>query len=274
MTGGDVENKSLDWRVINNQLQQEQRLQLKQYRLEDEIESTNEMALNVFCKTGSLPAVCFAEKQSCGRGRNGRNWVSPRSQNIYMSLAWQFNLSIVELQSLSLAVGVVVAELMGSYGVGASVKWPNDVLVKGKKLAGVLLESHIKTVGKINLVIGVGLNVSMSDSSVEAIDQPWTDMAAEVKALQIIDRSKLAGELLAAVMTLCSNYEKTGFHPYRKKWLNFDICVDSEVRIVADNVVYNGLCTGIDSQGALRVIIDGSEKVFYAADVNVRLTAN
>ena len=274
MTGVEVHNKSLDWRVINNQLQPEQRLQLKQYRLKDEIESTNGLALEMFCKQGSLPAVCFAETQTRGRGRNGRSWRSPRSANIYMSLAWQFNMSVAELQTLSLAVGVVVVELMNAYGVDASLKWPNDVLVKGKKLAGILLESHIKTSGTINLVIGVGLNVSMTGSAAGAIDQPWTDMACEVRAPQTVDRSRVAGELLAAVMSLCSNYQKSGFEPYRKKWLDHDICVGSEVSIVADKVVYNGLCTGLDSQGALRVIIDGIEQVFYAADVNVRLTAN
>ena len=264
----------LDWQAICSRLGTEQRLQLKQYRLDQQVDSTNDVALQQFCQSEDLPAVCFAESQIRGRGRKGRHWVSPESQNIYMSLAWEFELSIDDLQALSLAVGVVVVDVLKTYGVAASLKWPNDIQVKEKKLAGVLIESRIKVRDRVNLVIGIGLNISMHDVGTADIDQPWTDLVREKNVTYDLDRNKIAGELLSAIMQLCSEYEKTGFMSYRHRWFDYDICTGAEVKVSEAGTVHYGTCLGINDDGALRVMVNGNEKVFYAADVSVRVGAD
>jgi BirA family transcriptional regulator, biotin operon repressor / biotin---[acetyl-CoA-carboxylase] ligase len=265
---------SLDWGKITDQLNEGQLLQLKQYRLEREIGSTNEVALEEFCRSGGLPAVCFAEMQTTGRGRLGRVWVSPKSENIYMSLAWEFALNINELQALSLAVAVVVADILKSYGVDAGLKWPNDIQVKGKKLAGILLESSIKPSGRINLVIGIGLNIMMPDAEAAAIEQPWTDLARESGEGYGLDRNKIAGKLLSSMMRLCMEYETTGFEPYRERWQGYDVCTGMDVQVTDAGNVYNGACLGINDKGALRVMVDGVEQEFYGAEVSLRVNKN
>ena len=266
-----AEVASLEWVAIYRQLSTEQRLQLKRHRLDQEVDSTNDVALQQFCRSDDLPAVCFAETQTRGRGRNGRNWVSPESQNIYMSLVWGFKLSAEKLQALSLAVGVVVADILKAYGVDASLKWPNDVQVKGKKLAGILLESRIRRSGEVCLVIGIGLNVFMADADAAIIDQPWTDLTRENDIADDLDRNKIAGELLSATMQLCNEYEKTGFKLYQHRWHEYDICTGAEIKVVEAETAHYGTCLGINDEGALKVMIDGNEKVFYAAEVSVRV---
>jgi len=263
---------SLDWNAICRQLHKEQWVQLKQYRIENKVDSTNEVALQQFCRSGDLPAVCFAESQVQGRGRHGKNWVSPESENIYMSLAWGFAQDIDELQPISLAVGVVVADILSAYGLKISLKWPNDIQVQGKKLAGILLESSIKAPGQVNLVIGIGLNISMpSDLGGSTIDQPWTDLARESKAGCELDKNEIAGNLLSSIMRLCAEYEKTGFEPYRDRWQDYDVCTGASVQIKDSDKTYTGTCLGINDKGALRVVVDGDEQIFYAADVSIRV---
>ena len=265
---------SLDWESIYSQLSSGQRLQLKQHRLDRQVDSTNAVALQQFCRGNDLPAVCFAESQTRGRGRNGRHWVSPESQNIYMSLAWRFKLNIEKLQALSLAVGVVVADVLKTYGVDVDLKWPNDIQVRGKKLAGVLLESSIKMTDEINLVIGIGLNVFMPDEYATIIDQPWTDLTRECDVKYDLDRNKIAGELLSAIMSLCSEYEKTGFKSYQRRWQDYDICTGSDVQVNEVEAIHYGTCLGINEEGALKVMVAGNEKVFYAAEVSLRVNAD
>lgn len=261
----------LNWQAISHQLNEEQKLQLKEYRLETEVGSTNEIALQQFCRHDILPAVCVAESQTQGRGRHGRSWISPKSANIYMSLAWAFSVDINELQRLSLATGVVIAEMLESYGLQVDLKWPNDIQLKGKKIAGILLESQIKKSGQINLVMGVGLNIDMPNAEAVDIDQLWTDMRRENKTGVDLNSNEIAGKLLCRMMQLCNEYEKLGFEPYRNKWQNYDVCTGMSVKIKEAEKVCYGTCLGINDEGALRVMIDGGEQIFYGADVSIRV---
>lgn len=257
--------------LIRRHLSAAQSKKLKHYLLEKSVSSTNDIAMQKFCKSGNLPGVCFAESQTQGRGRHGRHWVSPESQNIYMSLAWGFKLNIERLPLLSLAVGAVVADVLSAYCEDISLKWPNDIQIKGRKLAGVLLESHIKDSGQINLVIGVGLNVHMPIADGTGIDQLWTDMSQQQSQTEHLDRNEIAGQLLSAIMQLCSEYETTDFEPYKEKWMHYDICTGAEVQVKEADITHAGTCLGINDSGALRVMIDSSERVFYAADVSLRV---
>ena len=178
-----------------------------------------------------------------------------------MSVVWRFNNGMDTLPALSLAVGVVVADIIKNYGIDVDLKWPNDVLVKGKKIAGVLIESRIKPNGSIDAVIGVGVNVAMGVKDSVMIDQPWSDLDTEKTIKEELDRSQIAGKLLSAIMSLCSNYEQKGFDEYRPRWLEYDICSGREVQILENDMTYYGDCVGIDEAGALKVMVDGVEKL-------------
>ena len=99
-------------------------------------------------------------------------------------------------------------------------------------------------------------------------------MLEEINMNRDLDRSVMAGELLSALMQLCSDYQKNGFEFYRKKWAEYDMCAGHDVQVIAENDHYNGVCMGINNKGALRVMVDGAEQIFYAAEVSVRVQAS
>lgn len=104
------------------------------------IDSTNRRGLAMAGQRSLCSYACLAEHQSAGRGRRGRQWVSPYGASIYLSVGWGFDGGAQALEGLSLAVGVAVAEVVGHYGVPVGLKWPNDIVVNGRKLGGILLE--------------------------------------------------------------------------------------------------------------------------------------
>ena len=270
MSNTDCEYESLNWVNISSQIEEKHLFQIKHYAVVEKIASTNDWAMAQF-QEARVPSVCFAEQQTQGRGRNGRNWVSPKAQNIYMSLAWEFGIVAEDLHGLGLVMAVVIVQLLKQYGINAQLKWPNDVLVDGKKIAGILLESRIRAKKNINVVIGIGLNVDMQIVSAELIDQQWTDMQREADPQKNISRNRIAGLLLSKVLKACEDYELYGFSAYKDEWQRYDICKQAELEITtSDDVVY-GKGLGISDNGALRVMLGGQERVFYAADVSIRV---
>ncbi|MDF1764647.1 MAG: biotin--[acetyl-CoA-carboxylase] ligase, partial [Oleibacter sp.] len=119
----------------------------------------------------------FAEKQHHGRGRRGRQWVSPFGKNIYLSLLVSFSGGMAVLEGLSLVTAIAVEKALARLGIeGVGLKWPNDIYAQGKKLAGILLEVTGEYNSHCQVVIGIGLNLSLSEHDAETIDQPWVDL--------------------------------------------------------------------------------------------------
>ena len=143
----------------------------------ESVDSTNAEALRRAEAGDSSGLVCSAEQQTAGRGRRGRQWVSPFASNLYLSLLRKFDQGAAALEGLSLAVGVAVARALEAAGMPAvQLKWPNDILFDGAKLGGVLLEMIGDAAGPCKVVIGVGLNVVMPAEAARGIDQDWTDI--------------------------------------------------------------------------------------------------
>ncbi|MGY8862292.1 MAG: biotin--[acetyl-CoA-carboxylase] ligase, partial [Pseudomonadales bacterium] len=145
-------------------------------QLQMSLPSTNQTLMQRQQQQSIHAEVILAEVQTSGRGRLGRHWQSPFGQNIALSLGWSFVGGAAALEGLSLVVGVALAQALGDLGVHqVQLKWPNDVLVGGKKLAGILLEMRGDATGPCNVVIGIGLNVHLTHD--DAIDQPWVSLA-------------------------------------------------------------------------------------------------
>ena len=267
-----VQEDLLDWLKINQQLDPQHKKCIKDFEVLKRVPSTNDRALEKFQMPGCVPAVCLAESQSEGRGRNGRNWYSPHAQNIDMSLAWSFDLPVKNMSALGLAVGVAIAKTLRSNGVDAGVKWPNDVLVDGKKIAGILIETRITGTQKINVVIGVGVNFFMDDQHVD-IDQLWTDVKRSSAGDFQLDRNELAAGLLGALIDVCNKYQEHGFAGFKDDWECLDICKNAVLELTTEQGFEVGKCMGIDDAGGLIVNIDGQSRIFYVADVCVRVKA-
>ena len=261
----------LDWPGISGYLTPAQRETIRLYHLVDVIDSTSNWALKQFDSPENIPSVCFAEQQTRGRGRQGRSWYSPRSRNIYMSLAWSFDLSVQELVGLGLAAGIAIARVLEGLSLQPRLKWPNDVWVDGKKIAGVLIESRVKNTSQVNAVIGIGLNFHMQNIGQAEIDQPWTDIVSQMAGDKQISRNQLSGLLLGSVVDVCRQYQASGLALFLKEWERFDVCQGAELALHTEQGEMQGTGMGIDETGGLKVLSEGEIKIFQVADVSVRM---
>lgn len=232
-----------------------------------EVDSTNQALLSL----PSLPndyAICVAEQQLQGRGRRGRCWDSPFARNLYLSIAFETEGAMEAIQGVTLIAGVAVAEALGALGVkGITLKWPNDVWLNGRKVGGILSELQGAVQDRFRLVIGVGLNVYMSDSEA-AIDQPWTSLAREGQVPHG-GRDRIAGMLLERLACWLEDAQGIGSPVFREVWDRHDALAGRPVHVRGSELT--GIAYGIDDTGMLRVLTDGGgEERLNAGEVSVR----
>ena len=214
----------------------------------DEISSTSDYLKKNHVNT-AMPRICLAEKQTAGRGRQGRSWTSPYARNIYLSLLWPFQKDISQLSGLSLAIAVAIVDALKDYGLqeGIGLKWPNDIFWQHKKLAGILIELSGETHSICNTVIGVGLNVDMPLGMQESIDRPYTDIATLIN--NIPDRNQLVGLLLNRIIAALILFDAKGFNPFLAQWRSLDISFGKPVTIITPAKKILGISRGIDEAG-------------------------
>ena len=262
----------LDGQAITGALAVAARPHLSNIHVFQTIDSTNTYARELAEKSSVSGLVILAEQQTAGRGRRGKNWVSPFAANIYLSIVWDFEKGAQELEGLSLAVGVAVRRALIAHGVqGVKLKWPNDIYVEQKKLGGILLEMIGDPAGHCSVVIGVGLNVSMPVSQASAIDQDWTDVATELQD-KLPARNKLAAELISEILPLLSTFQAQGFAAYRDEWQAADAFYGQTALISTPKQSIAGIVKGVDINGALRLELDGGNiESFIGGELSLRL---
>lgn len=236
-----------------------------------ELESTNRYLKQKIQQGVGSGHVCMSESQSGGRGTRGRNWVSPFGRNIYLSLLWEFNCSPSELGGLSLAVGVAVARAIEETGAAdVKLKWPNDLVWENRKLGGLLLEMTGEASGPCQVVIGVGVNVSMPESVGRSIDQPWVDMST-ILSHKSVSRNKLTGSILKHLCGVLSEFQDTGFEATRSEWLRRDAIVGKAVKLLLPNREVFGVVKDIDDNGALLLESGDGIRQYASGEVSLRL---
>lgn len=238
------------------------------------LDSTNERL--AAADAADDPQALFAEAQTAGRGRRGRDWRSPFGVNLYLSLAWSFPGWPPQLGTLPLAIGVAAARALEAIGVpGVMLKWPNDLRVGNAKLGGILIEQRGEFGGSCRVVIGLGLNVAMRAAQAGALDAEWTSVAAVRAAagLPPLSRNALAGAVLGALVEAVAVFERSGFAPFAADWSRLDLARGREVRIEGPAGPRGGVALGIDADGALRVDFGDCVESVHAGEVSLRLPA-
>ena len=211
-----------------------------------------------------------AECQTAGRGRRGRTWVSPFGSHIYFSMLWKLD-GIQQAMGLSIAVGVAVKNAIAPMSNNkVQVKWPNDLLVDDKKIAGILVELEGQTDGPCCVVIGVGINVQMPKEQGESIDQPWTDMVAQAESK--VDRNELVANLIYQLTTQLNNFEQHGLSDCQDDWNQSDRYYDQPIRLIMGSKTITGVGKGIDMQGGIILLEDGADKAkaYYGGEISLR----
>jgi BirA family biotin operon repressor/biotin-[acetyl-CoA-carboxylase] ligase len=234
----------------------------------DSIDSTNAEALRAIERLQVAPFLVLAERQTAGRGRRGRKWVSPFAENVYFSLVLRVEGGMRQLEGLSLVVGLAVMQALRELGISeAGLKWPNDVLVGQKKIAGILLELVGDPADVCHVVLGVGINVNMQMT--EEVDQQWTSM--RLQSGKIFDRNQLVATLRIMLQRYLTRHQTAGFSVIRAEWEQNHLWQGRAVSLIAGVNQIDGEVLGIDSQGALRLKVSGVEKVFSGGELSLRL---
>jgi len=236
--------------------------------IHESLDSTNAEALREISGGAQAPFVILAEQQSAGRGRRGRKWISPFAENIYYSLVLRIDGGMRQLEGLSLIVGLAVLSSLREFGsCDAGLKWPNDVLVGNKKIAGILLELVGDPADVCHVVIGIGINVNMMVAN--DVDQSWTSVRLE--AGQAINRNELIVALDRNLQGYLIRHEAEGFAAIQAEWESNHLWQGREVTLIAGTHTVDGVVAGVDQQGALRLNVAGQEKVFSGGELSLRL---
>ena len=234
----------------------------------DEVASTNTYLMQ---QKGIAHATCVAAHiQTHGKGRRGRTWVSQLGASLTFSLLWRFQCGAAALSGLSLAVGVALIRALNSLGVHqAQLKWPNDVLVNGHKLAGILIELQGDLEGPSAAVIGVGVNLNLPKNVLDNIDQPAIDLS-NVSA-KPINQSELLGVILKYLADVLSDFETHGFIGLRDEWLRYHAYENKPVRMLLPNgTEINGTVKSVADDGILLVETALGLQRFSAGEISLR----
>ncbi|TNF36514.1 MAG: bifunctional biotin--[acetyl-CoA-carboxylase] ligase/biotin operon repressor BirA [Gammaproteobacteria bacterium] len=243
---------------------------LRDMYIHDETGSTNAWLMGEAVKGMSSGVVCLAESQSQGRGRRGREWVSPYASNIYISFLWRYGSGATALEGLSLAAGVMALEALQSQGVsGLSLKWPNDVMAGERKLGGILLEMGGDPAGECFVVLGIGINMHMPSLAAGQIGQPWTDVATVTG--RPVSRNAMVAALVSHVLPALAAYEENGFSLFRSRWAQADACQSMPVRVLVGETVHVGVGAGVDERGAFRLQTDAGVETFHGGEISLRI---
>jgi BirA family biotin operon repressor/biotin-[acetyl-CoA-carboxylase] ligase len=223
------------------------------------IDSTNTYLLNLPELEQHSGYVCLAEQQTAGRGRQGREWVSPPMQNIYLSVLWKIS-ATQNISGLSLVVGMAILNALKKINIHhAQIKWPNDIVINNQKLAGILLEiAHTQYV-----VIGIGLNVAMSLDT--PVGQPWIS-TAQLTSRQV-QRNEIVAHILNALSEELHEFNLHGLQSVCMDWPNIDALNNQTIHVQQGHQQLSGIAQGINAEGALLLCHENKQIALYSGEV-------
>jgi len=257
---------------IKKELNLEANCLLSTLEIHSQIASTNNYLLEAMKIKNQSGQVCLAESQTNGRGRQGRQWVSPFGSNIYLSLSWVFENGFASLSGLSLAIGVAVVRALTELGINdIGLKWPNDIYWQDKKLGGILIEISGESSGECTAIIGLGLNLYLPEKTTTTINQPWTDLDKITPKINY-SRNALSSLLLNHLLPMLAAFETQTFKHYLSEWRSYDCMQGREVSIYRGQQQFDGIIIGIDDNGRLllKETITNTVKTFASGEVSFR----
>jgi BirA family biotin operon repressor/biotin-[acetyl-CoA-carboxylase] ligase len=230
------------------------------------VSSTNDELWQRLNQGKSTPAVCLAETQTAGRGRRGDQWQSPSSGNLYLSLFWPFPAEMMK-NGLSIAIGISLINTLKSEGINdLQLKWPNDILHKRHKLAGILVESRI---GKQhNTVVGIGLNFKLPTKTKNLINQKTTSL--QQLCTRVPCRNYLAGKIIQNMIKTIELFQHRGLSDFLPLWHQYDAFDNQTVRLISDMGQITALACGINEQGELRYMHNNKIETLSNSHVSIR----
>lgn len=234
------------------------------------VDSTNTQLMRLGAVQPIASSLYLAEFQYGGRGRRGRAWLSPYGRNLSMSLAMATERHLADLGGLSIVVGLALADAMESLGLkGLQLKWPNDLLVEGRKLSGILVEL-LQRDGAVEFVVGMGVNVHLTEQEMSQIGQPVTDL----RRCAVADsRTDLVIHLIKRVQSYLQHFEAEGFAPFVSAFNDLHLYHEQTCSIIQGDQSTSGVVAGIGEQGELILYTAQGERRFHGGEVSLRADA-
>ncbi|CDZ78826.1 Bifunctional protein BirA [Legionella massiliensis] len=217
--------------------------------------------------------ICCAEKQSQGRGRFGRQWVSPFGENIYFSGRWQLNCCLSRLSGLSLVVGLAIMASLADSKIHQDIrlKWPNDVIWEHKKLCGILIEVIAETNSCAQVIIGIGMNVNTATHEQPLADKPWCSLYEITN--NYYDRNGLIANLILSLNHYMDKFLLSGFTVFMDEWHTLDYLQDQQITVSQPTGSISGQACGVNEQGQL-CLRDNQGTMHYLSSGDTSLSAN
>jgi len=237
--------------------------------IQDITASTNTDALESRITTGY--GVFLSEYQTGGKGRRGKSWYQGFASGLVLSIVKNFELDLKELSAMSLWSAVAVCEVLShSYGDRFKIKWPNDIYVDGRKLAGILLEAKTEVGGQVRLVVGVGVNYVAQHIKAERIDQSWTALS-QLQGHNKSNRSILVASIIERIIFRLDRVLTPGFKSdLAEYWSRYDYLVGRDICVSSIGGRVEGHYEGLDSSGNLLLSHNGRLVSVNAGEVSVR----
>jgi BirA family biotin operon repressor/biotin-[acetyl-CoA-carboxylase] ligase len=260
----------LSYAKINANLTEQNKSLISTLEIHDTLNSTNSYLVEHSRNDAPSGFVCFAEHQTAGKGRRGRQWVSPYGSNIHVSMLWRFQQGgIAGTAGLSLAIGVAVIRALKQHNIhDVGLKWPNDIYSQGKKLGGILIEVSGEADGPCAAVIGLGLNLFLPEIQARSITQAWTDLTKITGETPLL-RNKLAGTVLNHSLSIINGFEAAGIKAYLDEWRSYDCLKGHTATLFIGQQQVEGRVEGIDDNGLLLIKkFDGSIQAFASGEVS------
>jgi BirA family biotin operon repressor/biotin-[acetyl-CoA-carboxylase] ligase len=260
----------LDEGLIRSSMTTPARAMMSQLEVHGDIDSTNTHLMRRVDDV-QRGQVCLSEQQRQGRGRRGRQWLSPFGQNLYASVSWVYDMPPSELSGLTLHIGISVASRLEQQGFeGVRLKWPNDLFVGRHKLGGILLEMSGEMGGGCRIVAGLGLNIHMQSVRESDIDQKWTSLAL-MQEQSPVSRNRVAGQLVSAVIEGLDSYARQGSRDLVRQWRPYDLVAGEQVELHLPDRVVCGRAAGIDEHGGLLIESEEGLRSYHAGEVSLRM---
>lgn len=245
---------------------------LRDLDIRSSIDSTNTALLERAVQESIDGCVLAAEAQTAGRGRHGREWLSPFGRNLAVSIGFRSHRPPAQLGALSLVAGLAVRQALLAIGLDdVELKWPNDLLLHGRKLGGILIEL-VRATAPVEVVIGVGVNIGCRATIDARIDQSVADVAEQIERPV---RNELLAGVVNSIQAACERFERCGFEPFRAAWQDAHRYQGAAVTITKPEAAgtISGTVLGIANDGALRLQTADGVYEFNSGEVTLRADA-
>jgi BirA family biotin operon repressor/biotin-[acetyl-CoA-carboxylase] ligase len=239
-------------------------------RLFDEVDSTQNVAHKLVREGAQEGTIVIAEAQTAGRGRMGRKWHSPKGKGIWMSLVLKPEIPLPLLSQLTLLIAVALCRSVRRVtGLEAGIKWPNDLLVDGRKISGILLESSAEDERLHYVIAGIGISANLEEKDFPPeLRNAATSLLIETG--REIEREVLIGDFLGQLEEFYRLYTQQGFTPIRLLWEALSVSLHRPIRVNTERGVVEGSAVALDETGALIVELeDGKRMTLYSGEVHL-----